>query len=100
VSATKARDLRETIQSSFVAMAWLSSLLTRFANAAEWREIATAPFDRELELAIIDGGVGVLRSCCIRHGNGWLDAETLKPVDIAATHWRFRQPDFPPVSCC
>src|ERR1700756_4156800 len=33
-SATKARDLPEAIQSDFVAMAWLSSLLTRFANSA------------------------------------------------------------------
>ena len=81
-------------------MAWLSSLLSCLTSASEWREIATAPFDRELELAVIDGGVGVLDFSCIRHGEVWLDAQTLKPVDIAATHWRFRQPDFLPLSCC
>jgi hypothetical protein len=81
-------------------MAWLGSLLSRFANAAEWREIATAPFDRALELAVINDGVRVLDSCCIRHGDGWLDAETLRPVAIAATHWRYRQPEFFPASCC
>jgi hypothetical protein len=81
-------------------MAWLTSLLSRFASAAEWRAIATAPLDRELELAIIDGSVGMLDFCCIRRGDGWLDAETLEPVDIAATHWRFRRPSILPASCC
>jgi len=84
----------------FVAMAWFISLLSRFMSASEWREIATAPFDRVLELAIIDGRVSMLDFCCIRHGNRWLDAETLRPVDIAATHWRFRRPVLFPVSCC
>ena len=81
-------------------MSWLSSLMSRFTSASEWREIETAPFDRELELAVIDGRVGVLDFCGIRHGDGWLDAETLKPADVAATHWRFRRPDFFPMSCC
>lgn len=88
------------IQSGSVAMAWFSSFLSHFASAAEWREIATAPFDRALELAVLDNGVGVLDFCCIRHGDGWIDAETLKPVDVAATHWRFRRPEFFLVSCC
>jgi hypothetical protein len=81
-------------------MAWLSLLLSRFASAAQWRDITTAPFDRALELAVIDGGIRVLESCCIRYGNGWLDAETLRPVAIDATHWRYRQADFLPMSCC
>ena len=79
-------------------MAWLNSLLTRLAGTS-WREIATAPFDREIELAVISGEVGMLR-CCIRHGDNFLDAETLRPVEIEATHWRFRQAVILPVTCC
>jgi hypothetical protein len=86
-----------------VAMVWLgarlSSFLSRLAGRG-WREIATAPFDRAIELAVIDGDVGVPTACCIRHGEGFLDAETLRPVDIAATHWRYRQTMIFPVSCC
>jgi hypothetical protein len=81
-------------------MSWLTALLSRLATDSEWREITTAPFDRKLELAIIDQGIGVLDFCCIRHGDGWLEADTLKPVDIAATHWRVRRWDFLPMSCC
>jgi len=80
-------------------MAWLRSLLSRLAGT-DWREIATAPFDRTIELAVIEGGVDVFAACCIRHGDIWLDAETLRPVAIAATHWRYRQPTIFPVSCC
>ena len=81
-------------------MRWLTTLLSRLVNASEWRDIATAPFDREIELAVIDGEVGVLDCHCIRHGDGWLDAETLKPIQVTATHWRFRQPVLLPMSCC
>ena len=35
-------------------------LLSRVFGASEWQDIATAPFDRELELAVIDSDVGVL----------------------------------------
>jgi len=47
----------------------------------------------------MDGNVGVLVRC-VRHGDGWLDAETLRPIKITATHWRFRPPAFLPMSCC
>lgn len=79
-------------------MAWLNSLLSRLAGTS-WREIATAPFDREIELAVISGEVGMPR-CCIRYGEDFLDAETLRPVEIEATHWRFRQAVILPVTCC
>jgi hypothetical protein len=26
--------------------------------------------------------------------------ETLRPIEIAATHWRYRQSVMPPMSCC
>jgi len=79
-------------------MRWLTALLSRVANASEWRDITTAPFDREIELAMVGGDAGVL--CCIRHGDGWLDAATLRPIEVTATHWRFRPLGLLPMSCC
>lgn len=81
-------------------MNWAIARLSRLLRVVEWREIATAPFDREIELAVIDGDVGVLEGSCIRHGDGWLDAETLRPMTVAATHWRYRSPAMLPLSCC
>lgn len=37
---------------------------------------------------------------CLRHCNGWLDAEMLRQVDVTATHWRYRRRMRPPISCC
>lgn len=78
----------------------LAAFLARFLRSLEWREIATAPFDREIELAVIDDRVGVLHRSCVRHGDGWLDAQTFAPVTVRATHWRYRRPVMPPSSCC
>ena len=66
----------------------------------EWREIGTAPFDREIEVAVIDRDVNLPGCPCLCHGDGWLDAETLMPVAITATHWRYRRPIMLPMSCC
>lgn len=74
--------------------------LIRFLDRSGWREIATAPFDRELELAVIDGAVRRTGVFCLRQGDDWLDAETLRPINVTATHWRFRWPLIFPYSCC
>lgn len=66
----------------------------------DWCEIESAPFDREIETAFIDERINVSRGSCLRHGDGWLDAETLRPVEITATHWRYRSVVMFPVSCC
>lgn len=76
--------------------AFLSRLLCN-----EWRDIATAPFDREIEVAIVAGDItNVPGGSCLRHGDGWLDAETLRPVAMTATHWRYRRLVMLPMSCC
>lgn len=36
----------------------------------QWREIAGAPRDREIELAMIDGCIIICASSCLRHGAG------------------------------
>jgi hypothetical protein len=81
------------------AMTRLAALLSRLFSTPEWREIATAPFDREIELAVIGDRVGLVEGGRLRHGNGWLDAETLQPVAVTATHWRYRHMILP-MSCC
>jgi hypothetical protein len=36
----------------------ITAFLSRLLRAEEWREIASAPFDREIELAVIGNDVG------------------------------------------
>jgi hypothetical protein len=76
-------------------IALLSGLLRN-----EWREIASAPFDRQIEVAVIDGNINMPGGSYLRHGDRWLDIDTLRPVEITATHWRYRRPLLLPTSCC
>ena len=57
----------------------------------EWKQIDTAPFERDLELAVIDsGGTRFIAFPCRRlTDDGWLDVETNKRVYyIRPTHSR------------
>jgi hypothetical protein len=55
----------------------------------EWQTITTAPFDRDLEVAVIDhDGANALTFPCCRILSGWADAKTKKLVAIHPTHWR------------
>ncbi len=55
----------------------------------EWQPISTAPFDRDLELAVISyGGTHALAFPCRRILGSWINAETKKRVDVHPTHWR------------
>jgi hypothetical protein len=54
-----------------------------------WEAIMTAPFDRELELAVIDeDGEHSLVFPCRRVAGGWVNAETGARIDVRPTHWR------------
>lgn len=56
---------------------------------SEWHPISTAPFDRDLELSVIEyGKVYALVFSCRRTTNGWRDASTGKIVEVHPTHWR------------
>jgi hypothetical protein len=57
---------------------------------AQWKPIATAPFDRDLELAVIDSaGIHVLSFPCRRAADGWVNVETGKLLyNMRPTHWR------------
>ena len=55
----------------------------------EWNPISTAPFDRELELAVIDrDGPHALAFACRRADSGWIDAKTRLVIEVNPTHWR------------
>jgi hypothetical protein len=55
----------------------------------EWQPIGTAPFGRDLEVAVINyDGTHALMFPCRRILNGWLNAETDKLVVVYPTHWR------------
>ena len=58
-------------------------------NNEAWRPISTAPFDSDLELAVINSdGIHALVFPCRRIFGGWLKAETTERVDVNPTHWR------------
>ena len=66
-------------------------MLGDLSSIMEWKPIDTAPFDRDLELAVIDSrGTRLVAFACRRlTDDGWLDVETNKPVYyIRPTHWR------------
>jgi hypothetical protein len=59
----------------------------------EWKLIDTAPFNRDLELAVVDSkGTHVVAFPCRRlTDNGWIDVETNNQVYfyyVRPTHWR------------
>jgi hypothetical protein len=56
---------------------------------ADWQPILTAPFDRDLELSVIEEGeVYALVFPCRRTENGWVHAATRHPVLVVPSHWR------------
>jgi hypothetical protein len=57
---------------------------------AQWKPVATAPFDRDLELVVIDSaGVHALSFPCRRTADGFVNVETAKSLyNMRPTHWR------------
>jgi hypothetical protein len=73
-----------------VALIWIKApaVLCRL-HGAMWEPITSAPYDDELELAVIDGdGEHCLVFPCRRTLGGWLNAETGARIDVRPTHWR------------
>jgi hypothetical protein len=54
----------------------------------EWKPISTAPFDRDLELAVIGSEPHALVFPCRRIPGGWINAKTKQWIDVDPTHWR------------
>jgi hypothetical protein len=56
-----------------------------------WQPIATAPFERDLELAVFDAAgelQALLFPCRRRALGGWLNPKTIQRIDLQPTHWR------------
>jgi len=54
-----------------------------------WQPIATAPFDHDLQLSVIENGeVYALVFACRRTSEGWVAAATNNVVVVRPTHWR------------
>jgi hypothetical protein len=59
------------------------------ADAEGWQPAASAPFDQQLELAVIDRhGTHALVFACRRDPEGWIDAQTGRRIEVVPTHWR------------
>ena len=62
-----------------------------------WQPIHTAPYDEDIELAVIDDeGPHALIFACRRLRTGWGKAGTQQMVAVHPTHWRKWQPKSPP----
>jgi len=58
-------------------------------QARVWQPISNAPFDRDLELAVLDrDGPHALVFACRRILSGWVNAATKRRIDVRPTHWR------------
>ncbi len=56
---------------------------------AMWHPISTAPFDHDLELAVIDNnGTRALCFACRRILGGWIKSDSRCPIELRPTHWR------------
>jgi len=55
-----------------------------------WKPISSAPFDRDLEVAVVDhAGTHALVFPCRRILDGWMNAETKSRIaGLRPTHWR------------
>lgn len=58
----------------------------------DWHPVSIAPFDRDLELAVVEAGdAHALVVPCRRLRNGWANAATGARLDVNPTHWRYWQ---------
>ena len=54
-----------------------------------WESISTAPYDSDLELAVIEQNrVHPLVFACRRTASGWVKVATRERVVVSPTHWR------------
>jgi len=54
-----------------------------------WEPVSAAPFDSDLQLAVIDDdGTHALVFPCRRVPAGWINASTKERLDVRPTHWR------------
>jgi hypothetical protein len=63
--------------------------ITPMHDRSVWENISTAPFGRDLALAVIEGGsLHALVFACRRAHDRWINARTNQRVIVSPTHWR------------
>jgi len=68
----------------------IRQLLAARQRTSVWIPAHAAPFDRDIELAVIDGhDVAAVGYPCRRECDGWKNADDRKPLGIDPTHWRY-----------
>jgi hypothetical protein len=54
-----------------------------------WEKISTAPYDRDLELAVIEENrVHPVVFACRRIPGGWVKVPSMDRIALSPTHWR------------
>jgi hypothetical protein len=76
-----------------VGLYWLIYINAKISvilvNGLMWQPISSAPFDRDLELAVLEaGGEHALVFPCRRVANGWINATNGRSIEVRPTHWR------------
>ena len=62
---------------------------SRALSSLGWHPVSCAPFDRDLELAVINYvGTNALAFPCRRILDGWISAQTRARIDFHPTHWK------------
>jgi hypothetical protein len=68
---------------------WSTFVTLPRSSELEWQRVDTAPFDRDLEVAVVDcEGIHALVYPSRRILRGWMNPQTKMPVTIYPTHWR------------
>lgn len=68
---------------------YLFELDAKTADKGEWHPVASAPFDRAIEIAVIrDPTPHAVAFACRRVLGGWLNAESGERIEVHPTHWR------------
>jgi len=61
----------------------------RINKAMDWQPVTNAPFDCDLELAVIERDeTHAVVFPCRRGMDGWINAKTGERVGVRPTHWR------------
>src|SRR5207248_2396336 len=64
-------------------------LTLKAISVTDWQSVSAAPFDRDLEVCVIDKqGEHLFPHTCRQTGSGWVKAATGSWIHIDPTHWR------------
>lgn len=53
-----------------------------------WQPVTNAPFEQDIELAVLEDGLHAVIFPCQRTLVGWVKSDTRERLDISPTHWR------------